>query len=291
MYDWRLVQGAEQSIYRKLGDLYVSIKNEIPIDRVDIVRKVKTDLRAYKRLKKELVMELDSGRNDGGCTEIAATTAAGLMNKLLQICNGSVYDEEHAWHEIGVEKLDALDELIEAADDNMIVFYRYRADLERIQKRHSEAVLLQGEAQGEQKDGAADERIQGGLHRGAHSVRQTCIHCGLHREHRSGKVSEKLPHQGVFPAEMLAFVGDDVEHSDHHQDEAEQPEPTDRVDRRAEESEGVDNKAGYDLSDHRHKYSLHTSQPREKEDVGGNAEHSGRTSAPRPPGQFSEVAA
>lgn len=145
VYDWRLVQGAEQSIYRKLGDLYVSIKNEIPIDRVDIVRKVKTDLKMYKKLKKELVMELDSGRDDGGCTEIAATTAAGLMNKLLQICNGSVYDEEHAWHEIGAEKLDALDELIEAADDNLIVFYRYRADLERIQKRHPEAVLLQGE--------------------------------------------------------------------------------------------------------------------------------------------------
>lgn len=145
VYDWRLVEGAEQSIYRKLGDLYVSIKNEIPIDRVDIVRKVKTDLRMYKKLKKELVMELESGRNDGGCTEIAATTAAGLMNKLLQICNGSVYDEEHNWHEIGAEKLDALDELIEAADDNMIMFYRYRADLERIQKRHPEAVLLQGE--------------------------------------------------------------------------------------------------------------------------------------------------
>lgn len=141
VYDWRLVPGAEGAIYKALSDLYVSVKNEIPIDRVDIERRVSVDLKQYKRLKDALLLDL------GGGTEIAAPTAAALMNKLLQICNGSVYDENGDWHALGDEKLVALDELIEAADDNMIVYYRYRADLERIMARHPEAVLLRGEAE------------------------------------------------------------------------------------------------------------------------------------------------
>ena len=140
VYDWRLVPGAEESIYRKLGDLYVSIKNaDIHVDRVDIERKVAIDMKKYDELKRTLLLTLGTGE------EIAAPTAAAVMGKLLQITGGSVYDESGRWHELGTEKLDALDELIENADDNVLIYYRYRADLERIQARHPEAVLLQGE--------------------------------------------------------------------------------------------------------------------------------------------------
>lgn len=138
VYDWRPVAGAFDAIYRALQDLYVSVKNELPISRIDVERKVRIDMKQYKALKDALLLELEG-------TEIVAPTAAALMNKLLQICNGSVYDEGGAWHALGDEKLSALDELIEAADDNMIVYYRYRADLERIAARHPEAVLLRGE--------------------------------------------------------------------------------------------------------------------------------------------------
>lgn len=138
VYDWRPVAGAFDAIYRALQDLYVSVKNELPISRIDVERKVRIDMKQYKALKDALLLELES-------TEIVAPTAAALMNKLLQICNGSVYDENGSWHAIGDEKLSALDELIEEADDNMIVYYRYRADLERIRTRHPEAVLLRGE--------------------------------------------------------------------------------------------------------------------------------------------------
>ena len=138
VYDWRPVTGAEEAIYRALHDLYISVKNELPISRIDVERKVQIDLKQYKALKAALLLELEG-------TEIVAPTAAALMNKLLQICNGSVYDENGGWHAIGDEKLSALDELIEEADDNMIVYYRYRADLERITARHPEAVLLRGE--------------------------------------------------------------------------------------------------------------------------------------------------
>lgn len=139
VYDWRPVAGAFDAIYRALQDLYVSVKNELPISRIDIERRVQIDLKQYKALKAALLLELE------GDAQIVAPTAAALMNKLLQICNGSVYDEGGAWHVLGDEKLSALDELIEEADDNMIVYYRYRADLERIVARHPEAVLLRGE--------------------------------------------------------------------------------------------------------------------------------------------------
>ncbi len=139
VYDWRLVPGAEEAIYRKLGDLYVSVANtDISVDRIDIERKVAIDMTQYDKLRHDLLLQLGTGE------EIAAPTAAAVMGKLLQITGGSIYDEDGRWHELGTAKLDALDDLLDEADDNVLVYYRYRADLERIQARHPDAVLLQG---------------------------------------------------------------------------------------------------------------------------------------------------
>ena len=138
VYDWQPRPGAQQEIERRLSDLYVSMDKPLGVERVDIDRLVQIDRKVYDRLKKDMTMELDSG------VEITALSAATLMGKLLQLANGSVYDERHTWHETDRAKLDALSEVLEEADDHVLVYYSYQADRDRILAEHPGAVLLEG---------------------------------------------------------------------------------------------------------------------------------------------------
>ena len=88
----------------------------------------------YKRpdndtLKRELVLKLDSG-------EVDAANAAALSGKLLQLAGGAVYGEDKQVLRFHERKLDALEDLIEAATGKpLLVAYWYRHDLERIRER------------------------------------------------------------------------------------------------------------------------------------------------------------
>ena len=65
-----------------------------------------------------------------------ALNAATLVGKLLQLSNGAVYDEHHNIRVIHDQKLDALEDLIEAANGKpVLVLYAYKHDLARIQQR------------------------------------------------------------------------------------------------------------------------------------------------------------
>lgn len=90
---------------------------------------------AYKKLEKNYLLEVDG-------ETITAQQAAALTGKLLQLCNGSLYDEDGSVHPIHECKLDAFDELIDALDgQSALVFYNFRFDeeqlAERLKTRHS----------------------------------------------------------------------------------------------------------------------------------------------------------
>jgi hypothetical protein len=71
-----------------------------------------------------------------GDEELDAINAAGLSNKLLQMANGAVYGEEKKVLPIHDRKLDALEDLIEAANGKpLLVAYWYKHDLARIRER------------------------------------------------------------------------------------------------------------------------------------------------------------
>lgn len=147
VYDWVPKPGAEDEIYRKISDICVSMKAadylRLP-ERVDVVRKVVLDeeaRKAYDEMEKEAVLELGSG------DMVDAVTAAAVSNKLLQIANGAVYDGEGKVHIIHHAKLDALEDVIEAANGRpVLVFYSYQHDLERIMRRLPQARKLEGPA-------------------------------------------------------------------------------------------------------------------------------------------------
>ena len=137
-------EGSDEKIHQLISPFCLSMNAsdylELP-ERIDLVERVYLDaktLKAYQSFEKSLLAELDTGEI------IEATTAATLANKLLQWCNGATYvDDKGNWAEIHNAKLDALEELIEQNEnETMLVAYNYKTDLERLQKRFPDAVVL-----------------------------------------------------------------------------------------------------------------------------------------------------
>lgn len=162
VFNWVPKPEAPKAIYALLSDLCVSMKSEdylkLPV-RIDRVVPVALDDRAwaaYSRLEREAVLPLTDGF-------ITAATAAVVTGKLLQLANGAVYDEEHKAHEIHRAKLDALAELVEAANGQpVLVYYAFQHDLERIRrllKSYSPRVLGEGDVETAVRDWN-DGRIQ-----------------------------------------------------------------------------------------------------------------------------------
>lgn len=148
VYDWKAKPEAEDNVYKKISDIAVSMKSEDWLDmpdRIDRVVPVKLTDKAreqYKQLERDLLLPfLDA--------DVVANTAAVLSNKLLQLANGAVYDEVKGVRQIHDAKLDALEDIIEAANGHpVLVFYAYKHDLERIQKRFPQTRMLGKGAEG-----------------------------------------------------------------------------------------------------------------------------------------------
>lgn len=128
--------GAAEAIYEKLGDICVSMKARDYLDMPDrLDRVVRVSLPpfardAYDQLERDLLLPL------AGDAVVTAQTAAVVTNKLLQMANGAVYDEARKAHAIHTAKLDALEDLVEAANGQpVLVYYGYQHDLQRIMEK------------------------------------------------------------------------------------------------------------------------------------------------------------
>jgi hypothetical protein len=68
--------------------------------------------------------------------QITAANAAVLAGKLSQLANGGLYDDAGLYHEYHTRKLDALEDLIEAANGKpVLVAYWFKSDRQRIEAR------------------------------------------------------------------------------------------------------------------------------------------------------------
>lgn len=135
VFSWKPRPGAEDEIYGLIGDITISMKSvdflkmpECISNRVP-VRLSPAERKTYDALKRELVVSLHGA-------EIDAVNAASLSGKLCQLTNGGIYDSEHRSLFFHERKLDALEDIIEAANGQpVLVAYWFKHDLERIQKR------------------------------------------------------------------------------------------------------------------------------------------------------------
>lgn len=142
VYSWALLPGAEEAIYKKISDICVSMKAKDYLKlppRTNNVIEVElsgADWKKYKELERHYVLELEG-------SDVVASNAATLSNKLLQMANGCIYDENGEAKPIHEKKLDALERVIEESQGQpVLVFYQYKHDLSRIQERFKQAKVL-----------------------------------------------------------------------------------------------------------------------------------------------------
>jgi SNF2 family DNA or RNA helicase len=124
--------GAEQQIYDRIADMTISMK---AVDHLHMpecvyvnheVNMSAPERKLYDQLKSDLIIPLEDG-------DIDAANAASLSNKLLQMSNGAVYDENGETRVIHSRKLEALEDLIEAANGQpVLIAYWFKHDRTRI---------------------------------------------------------------------------------------------------------------------------------------------------------------
>lgn len=146
VYEYNPKPGAEEQIYERISDICVSMKAEDYLEVPELIEiPVEIELEAkdyqkYKQFERDLLLPISEDE------DITALSAAVLSNKLLQMANGAIYDDERNVHIIHDEKLKALEEIIEAANGKpVIVYYNYKHDLERIQKYFKDTRTLETE--------------------------------------------------------------------------------------------------------------------------------------------------
>lgn len=134
-------KGCDEIIRSKISDICLSMqaKDYLQLPAL-LTHTVKVQLspatmEKYTQFEKEKVLEF-ADEHAGEPANILANSAAGLMNKLAQFANGAIYDDDRNVHEIHSEKLDRLAEIVEAANgSSVLVFYQYKHDVTRIQKK------------------------------------------------------------------------------------------------------------------------------------------------------------
>lgn len=134
VYEYGLLKGADQKIYDAISDICISMKAldylDMPeyLDLVYPVQMSEREKELYDQMKRDLILPMVDG-------DVEARNAAALSNKLLQMANGAVYDENHTARHIHDRKLEALEDLIESANgQNVLIGYWFQHDRERIRE-------------------------------------------------------------------------------------------------------------------------------------------------------------
>jgi SNF2 family DNA or RNA helicase len=82
-------------------------------------------MKQYKRFERDLVLSLTD-------EVITAQSAVTLSGKLMQYASGAIYDEDHNTHYLHDAKIEALAELMEQTNENVLLFYNYQHEARRI---------------------------------------------------------------------------------------------------------------------------------------------------------------
>lgn len=135
IFSYKPKDGAEKKIYSLISDITISMKSkdflkmpECVMNEV-IVTLSDKEQKLYDSLKQDMVLSLEEN-------EIDAINAAALSNKLLQMSNGAVYNDDKESLHIHDRKLDALEDLIEGANGKpVLVAYWFKHDLEKIKDK------------------------------------------------------------------------------------------------------------------------------------------------------------
>ena len=138
VYNYIPLLGAEEAIYKKIEDITISMKAIDHLKMPDLIQNTykvylsPSELKKYQDFKKQLALEIKG-------EVITAANAAVLSNKLLQVANGAIYEEDStSYVDIHDKKLEALEDIVESANGKpILVAYWFQHDLERIKAKLS----------------------------------------------------------------------------------------------------------------------------------------------------------
>ncbi len=158
IFSYKPKEEAENAIKQLIGDICVSMKAEdylqlpdVVIDDITVILDAKSQKR-YTELEREMLLQVDD-------TIIDAAGAAALSNKLLQLCNGAVYDSERNTVDIHSCKIEAFLELVEQLNGQpALVFYNFQHDLARLEEVLAKTGLRVRKLSGPQDEAAWNDR-------------------------------------------------------------------------------------------------------------------------------------
>jgi len=142
-YKWELKPGARKRIEDKIRPISITMTAKDYLDMpdktynnilVDLPTKAKD---IYLEMEKEFIVQLQDDT-------ITAANAAVKTSKLRQITAGCLYSEEHKYKIIHKAKIDALKEIIEGIDGNVLLGFQFKFERDMIQQAIPEARFIDG---------------------------------------------------------------------------------------------------------------------------------------------------
>jgi SNF2 family DNA or RNA helicase len=213
-YSFKLVTGSKEKIDRRLADLalvMVGDPTDLPSSSIiDIPAALPPAARKqYKTLKKEMLAEIADGEN-------TAPSAGVLVNKLLQMTSGAVYDEDRNVLPVHDSKLEALRTLLDKhKGEPVLILSAFKHESARIIAAIPEARMFDEMLLGEWQAGripvwVADPRS---LSHGIDGLQKSCriaIWCSLTYSHetyvqtnarliRTGQTAETIIYRIICP--------------------------------------------------------------------------------------------
>ena len=135
IFSYKPLPGAERRIYDCISDITISMKSTDYLTMPELVSSEyavelsSAERERYEEMKRDLILQLPNG-------EVTAANAAALTGKLSQMANGAIYTDAGETVTIHDRKLDALEDIIEAAGGKpLLVAYWFKHDLARIEER------------------------------------------------------------------------------------------------------------------------------------------------------------
>jgi SNF2 family DNA or RNA helicase len=143
--------GAFEEIQNRISDICISMKSEDYLDLPDLVyvdlpvTLDKSAQAAYNCLERDMLLQVDE-------STITAGSAGTLRGKLLQLCNGAVYDEDGNVIIVHDCKIEALLETVEQLNgQHAIICYNFKHDkarlLEVLKATHLRVCVYEGKEQ------------------------------------------------------------------------------------------------------------------------------------------------
>lgn len=144
--EWEILPGAVEEVAHTLRDITIRHELEDVVEMPDriyrpMVIKMPAKLRkAYNEMKTMAILELESGN-------ISAVNKAVLQTKLLQICGGSIYDNNGDAKLLHTDKYNLITQLVKEREASLVFFiWRHQRDImvKLFKKAGIEAAVIDG---------------------------------------------------------------------------------------------------------------------------------------------------